>query len=331
MLDVTAPANRAFLIVPFLNEAASLPDVLGSIAAQNILPEQLFLVAVDSGSTDEGPKLVSEFIARGPIEGVVLRSDVRSIPAALNTGFRWVAGRGLTIRLDAHTLYDPAYVPTIVQEFIDQPASIWCIGGAQTPEPSNDFGHALVVAFMTNPIGLGFSPHRSGREPRLAKDVYLGAFRAGVVEKLGYFDERWRANEDSEIMARIIEAGGQILWLPIKSAYRVNRGPIATLRQWARYGFWRAQTIKRHPHTLGVRHLIPPTALLLGGTLLVSPWRVALIPLVMIYALAIVVLRRRSEDPLVTAASTLYFPAAHTLNALGLIVGFLSPPPTKSS
>ena len=322
------PPNRAFLIVPFLNEASSLSDVLASIAAQNIQPQEIFLVAVDSGSSDEGPAIVRDFIARGPIEGVVLHSDVRSIPAALNTGFRWVGDSGVTIRLDAHTVYDPEYVPTIVRQFRAQPASIWCIGGAQTPEPANEFGRALVVAFMTNPIGLGFSTHRFAREPRLVNNVYLGAFRAGVVKKVGYFDERWRANEDSEIMARVVEAGGQILWVPIKSAYRVNRGPIATLRQWSRYGFWRAQTIKRHPGALGIRHLIPPTALALGATLLVSPLRILLAPLVFFYALAILGLRPRGEKPGVTAASLLYFPAAHALNAFGLISGFIRPLPT---
>jgi succinoglycan biosynthesis protein ExoA len=324
------PPNRAFLIVPFLNEASSLPDVLASIAAQNIAPEHIFLVAVDSGSSDDGPAIVREFIARGPIEGVVLRSDVRSIPAALNTGFRWVGDAGVTVRLDAHTVYDPEYVPTIVREFAERPESIWCIGGPQTPEPSTQFGRALVVAFMTNPIGLGFSPHRFASEPRLVDNVYLGAFRAGVVGKLGYFDERWRANEDSEIMARIIQAGGQILWVPVKSAYRVNRGPLATLRQWSRYGFWRAQTIKRHPRALGIRHLIPPAALTIGTLLLASSLRILLIPLVLLYAIAIVRLRPRGESPGVTAASLLYFPVAHALNACGLISGFLRPLPTKS-
>ncbi len=318
-------SDRAFLIVPFLNEAASLPDVLASIAAQTIAPERIYLVAVDSGSTDDGPQLVRDFIARGPIDGIVLRSTAKSIPAALNTGFRWVGDQGITIRLDAHTIYESTYIARIVDEFARRPDSVWCIGGAQTPEPAQDFGRALVVAFMTNPIGLGFSPHRIAREPRFVNSVYLGAFRAGVVPRVGYFDERWRANEDSEIMARIVEAGGQILWIPIRSAYRVNRGPVATLRQWARYGFWRAQTIKRHPHTLGVRHLIPPTALCLGFGLLCSAWRLALLPLMLAYALIIVAKRPAAEAPAVTAASTVYFALAHSLNAIGLIVGLLTP------
>jgi succinoglycan biosynthesis protein ExoA len=328
---MTTPDNRAYLVVPFLNEAASLPDVLASIRSQDIAPERVFLVAVDSGSTDAGPQIVRDFIARGPIDGIVLHSGIRSIPAALNTGFRWVADRGIAIRLDAHTLYERTYISTIVDVFADGPASIWCVGGAQTPEPARVFDRALVVAFMTNPIGLGFSPHRFAREARLTDNVYLGAFRPGVVEKVGYFDERWRANEDSEIMARIVESGGQILWIPIKSAYRVNRGALGTLRQWARYGFWRAQTIKRHPRVLGIRHLVPPSALAVGIILGISRWRVALPPLAGLYALAIIALRPRGEDPLVTLASTVYFPAAHTLNACGLITGFLTPLPAENS
>ncbi len=320
-------ADRAYLIVPFLNEAAALPDMLESIARQSIEPERLFLVAVDSGSTDNGAAIISAFIDQGPIEGVVLRSTVRSIPAALNTGFRWVGAKGIAIRLDAHTVYDPLYLPTILDAFETGPPTVWCVGGAQTPEVATDFGRALVVGFMSNPVGLGFSPHRVARTPRLVDNVYLGAFRAGVVPRIGFFDERWRANEDSELMARVIEAGGQILWIPIKSFYRVKRGPMATLRQWARYGFWRAQTIKRHPARLGLRHCVPPIALVVGLALLSSPWRAVLTPFICAYAVAIVWLRPPGQRPVVTAASVLYFPAAHSLNAAGLIIGLLLPVP----
>jgi hypothetical protein len=156
--------------------------------------------------------------------------------------------------------------------------------------------------------------------------VYLGARRPGVLQALGGFDERWAANEDCELTERIAEVGGEVYRIPVHCGRICTRGPLATVRQWSRYGFWRAQTFKRYPTAIRARHVVAPGVLLAALGLLFSPLRLALLPLYVLYALAAIALRRSGERPLVTACSLVFFPFVHSAYAAGLMLGALRSP-----
>ncbi len=227
------------------------------------------------------------------------------------------------IRLDAHTIYDTGYLAELLDALAALPPEAWWVGGSLIEPIAATFGDRVVRALMTNPTGLGASDWRRARTlRRVESNVYLGAFRPGVLDALGGFDEDWIANEDAELAARIDAAGGQIWFVPVRCSYRINRGPRQTLAQWHRYGFWRARTTVRHPETLRPRHLAPPLALALGAALALSPLRLALLPLAAAFALLVVARRERGEPPLVTAAAIAYFPLVHAAFATGLLRGW---------
>ena len=313
--------------MPFLNEARYLPQVLATIEAQTLPRERIFLIAVDNGSSDGGPAIVSGWLERTATAGTIVHHAVRSIPAALNAGLALASTGDIVVRLDAHTLYDPAYLATIDAAFAELGPEVWCVGGAPTPAPSVDWPSALGEALYSNPMGLGPADFRgTATEPRRVSTVYLGAWRPGVLQRLGGFDERWLANEDCELTERIAEAGGEVMRVPVRCGRICTRGPLATVRQWSRYGFWRAQTFKRYPSAIRARHIVAPAALVAALALLASPWRLALLPLYGLYALATISLRRKSETPPVTAASLVFFPLVHSGYSLGLIAGALRAP-----
>jgi glycosyltransferase involved in cell wall biosynthesis len=318
--------------MPFLNEAKHLPKVLASLEAQRFPRERLFLIAVDNGSEDGGETLISNWLAKTGTAGVLVRAEVRSIPYALNVGLRNATTEDIIVRLDAHTIYDPDYIATIAQAFEELDASAWCVGGAPTPAPSEDFSSALGEALYSNPMGLGPADFRHDADrARPVSTVYLGAWRPGVLQRLGGFDERWAANEDCELTERIAEAGGAVYRVPVRCGRICTRGPVDTIRQWSRYGFWRAQTFKRYPRAIRGRHVVAPAALFVAVTLLFSRWRLALAPLYALYALAAVVFRRRGESPVVTATSLAFFPFVHSGYAAGLIAGALMTPKSLRS
>ena len=312
--------------MPFLNEARHLPRVLETIERQDFARDRIFFIGVDNGSTDEGPALVLEWLRRTGIAGTVVRAAARSIPHALNAGLAQAADSDVVVRLDAHTLYDPRYLATIASAFETLGPVVWCVGGAPTPAPAHDFESALGEALYSNPMGLGPADYRTSDATRPVSTVYLGAWRPGVVQRLGGFDERWLANEDCELTERIAAAGGRVFRIPVRCGRICTRGPAATVRQWSRYGFWRAQTFKRYPQAIRPRHVAIPTALVGALALLLSPVRVALIPLYAAYAVATIAFRRRGERPLVTAATLVFFPLVHDAYALGLITGALRRP-----
>jgi glycosyltransferase involved in cell wall biosynthesis len=331
---ITAPrpalaqaATGVTLIVPVYNEAADLPDVLASILAQTHPHDAMYVLVVDGCSTDASVALARAWFASTGIAGRVVTNPRRRIPSSLNLGFAHARPGDIVVRLDAHTIYDPAYVATIVRAFADEPQRVACVGGPVFPAPTARFDHALVGTLHTNPMGLGGGQfRRSYATSRTVRSVYLGAWRPGVVESVGGFDETWDANEDGELAARLRAAGHTIREIPVRCVYRVKRGPLATIKQWAGYGYWRAQTLRRHPGELRPRHLVPPIALLLAAILLATPFRAVLIPLYALYALAIVLRRGPTEPFAVTLASCAFFPATQIAWTYGLIRGLLTAP-----
>jgi len=102
-------------------------------------------------------------------------------------------------------------------------------------------------------------------------------------------------------------------------------GPVAAVRQWGRYGYWRGRTVRRHPSVLRGRHAAPIAAFAAVAALLASPARVAALPFAALYALAILWGRAAREPLGVTAACALFFPCVHVAYGLGFVVGLLAP------
>jgi len=313
---------RVCLVMCFRNEAAHLPAVLATLAAQTTDHDRLHLIAVDDRSNDGSGAIVEDWLARGDIGGCVMRAEFGSIPHALNLALTAIGSEDYVVRLDAHTLYEPKYVELVLSAFAALGPDAWCVGTSETPGPAASFGKALHAALFTNPMGLGPADYRS-KGARIVKSVYLGAWRPGVLQRLGGYDPRWSANEDAELAERIRRAGGQVVRIDARAEKIMTRGALSALRQWSRYGFWRAQTFRKYPRAVRPRHVLAPTALVLALGLFLSPMRFALAPLYALYAFATIRLRRRGERPLVTAASLVFFPFVHCGYACGLIIGAL--------
>jgi len=314
------------LVMPMYNEAADLPDVLASILAQSYPHAALNLLVIDGMSNDASAEIAARWFAASGIAGQVLVNPRRRIPSSLNVGFAHARPGDYVLRLDAHTIYDAEYVATIVRAFEAAPERVACVGGPVLPAPSGRFDYTLVGALHTNPMGLGGAQfHRTREESRTVRGVYLGAWRPGVVESLGGFDERWDANEDGELSARLRKGGYETREIPVRCAYRVKRGPLGAVKQFAGYGYWRAQTLRRHPGELRLRHLVPPAALLVAAALVATPLRASVCALYAIYVLGVFARRAPGERIAVTLASCVFFPATQIAWTLGLLRGLAAP------
>jgi succinoglycan biosynthesis protein ExoA len=318
------PGAPVCLVMPFHNEAAHLPAVLASLAAQvdaSGRPVRPTLIAVDDRSTDDGAAVVRRWLVETGWTGEVVPFDARNIASALNAGIARVGDDAYVIRVDAHTLYAPDYVATIMGAFAALPADVWCVGGNHELSAPTSFGRALHAALFSSPMGFGPADYRNFEAVKPVTSVYLGAWRPGVMRKLHGYDERWRANEDAELAERVREAGGSVVRVPAHSRKILTRGARAALVQWTRYGYWRAQTIAHHPRSIRLRHVAPPAALLIALGLAISPARLALVPLAAAYGVATIVLRPPGQPAAVTAASLVYFPLVHAGYACGMIAG----------
>jgi succinoglycan biosynthesis protein ExoA len=313
------------LIMPMRNEAADIGDVLESIRTQRYPHAAMRLIVVDGGSTDSSPEIVRAWLEKSDISGEVVTNPRNTIPTSFNIGLACARPEDVIVRLDAHTTYDPNYVAALVDGLVAAPSNVGCVGGSVFPEAEpGRFDHSLVAALYTNPVGLGGATYRFAEKPCVVGSVYLGAWRPGLLQAAGGFDERWEANEDSELAIRLRRIGYDSYWVPAISSYRVKRGPISAVRQWGRYGYWRSQTLRRHPREWRIRHVLPPLALLASALLLVSPLRALAAVAFLCYAIALFSKRARGESLSVTAASCVFFPACQIAWTLGLLRGLIA-------
>ncbi len=99
----------------------------------------------------------------------------------------------------------------------------------------------------------------TGGETELDTGVFGGVWHRTTLERLEGWDEGWAVNEDSELAARFRAEGMRIVGLPELAARYIPRDSLRGLaRQYARYGFYRAKTARRHPASMRPSLWLPP-------------------------------------------------------------------------
>src|SRR3972149_4730889 len=143
----------------------------------------------------------------------------------------------------------------------------------------------------SHPMGVGDAFYRFSTKAREVDTVPFGAFSKDLITRIGGFDEKLHANEDYQFNARVREAGGKV-WLDpaIRSVYFARPTLTELARQYARYGYWKAQMLRRYPRSLRLRQVAPPlfvvSLVFLPLGVLVWPWlRWVLLGEVVSYAL----------------------------------------------
>lgn len=123
-MTVPPPANAAqhdgprFTIVTAVYDVARyLPEFIASIEAQTLPSEQLQVVAVDDGSTDESLAVLEEWAARRPDTVTVLTKENGGQASARNLGLKHVRGEWVTFTDPDDTL-EPDYFE-VVRDFLD--------------------------------------------------------------------------------------------------------------------------------------------------------------------------------------------------------------------
>jgi glycosyltransferase involved in cell wall biosynthesis len=315
---------RVVAIMPVYNEARHLPRVLESIAEQRFDRGRFFFIAVDGNSQDGSAQIVRDWLCSNDFPGCVISNPRRKIPIALNLGLAHVTSNDVVLRLDAHTIYDPDYVDAAVRALENAPRDVGCVGCAQIPAPGSTLSERIIEALYTNPMGLGGADFRVGNDVREVDNIYLGVWRPGVLTRAGGFNETMEANEDAELSARLRRMGYRILRVPLPCRCLIKRGLLASIRQWNRYGYWRAKMLQHNPGFIRLRHVVSPAAAVAAIALACSPMRLLLLPAFALYAALIFRYRAQGEPAAVTLACAFYFPWLQLAFAAGMLTGALT-------
>ena len=259
------------VVLPIRNEARHIEACLERLIAQDYPREHLEIIVVDGQSEDGTQDVVRRVQCRHPdVHLRLLDNPQRTVPHAMNVGIR--AARGAVIvRMDGHAVPTDDYVSRCVAALSTSSAAN--AGGVFVAKGITPFGEAVAVA-TEHPIGAGDAKYRIGGVAGDADTVPYGAFRREVFETVGLYDESLVRNQDYELNVRIRGAGERIYFDPAIRCTYTPRGTVRSLwSQYFQYGWWKVETVRRHPSSLRWRQMVPPTfvasVLALG---LMAPW-----------------------------------------------------------
>src|SRR5918997_723005 len=242
------------IIMPVRNEAASLDATLASVCSQ-ATDASIEVITVDDHSTDSSRSIIERWVAQDERVRLV-SSPRRGIPQALNHGLEAARGRYL-VRVDGHSIVPPDYI----QALLDHIRSGACegAGGHKRAVGRGHFGRAVAAAHGSR-FGIGDSKYHYSQRQELVDHIPFGAYVTERARAIGGWDEGLRPNEDYDFDFRYQKAGGRLLFDPaIVFDWRVRETPARLAHQYYAYGRGKFRTLVRHPSSLHLRWLVPPT------------------------------------------------------------------------
>lgn len=266
-LPATSPAVPArsdarvdvSVLVPVLNEERHIRETVAAMQAQRFDGTIELLFA--NGRSDDRTREILLELAAGDPRIRVLDNPRRRTASGLNVCLREARGE-FVARMDAHTFYVDRYLAAGIER-LKRGDTEW-VSGPAVPRPVGAISRAVALA-LASWLGRGGSRKwnddlDSAEERELDSGVFGGVWRRDTVLEAGGWDERWPINQDSEMASRLLQGGARLVCVPEMAGYYVPRDSLsALLRQYYRYGFFRARTFRRHPQSMRRSHLIPPS------------------------------------------------------------------------
>jgi len=250
------------IVVPCYNEQATIGQLLEAIYQQSYPRHDLEVIIADGLSTDATREVIKEFQKGHPDLAIrVVDNQKRIIPAGLNLAIEGARGDYI-VRLDAHSIPEKNYIALCIDSLAsgrgENVGGVWEV----TPQGEGWIARSIALAAV-HPMGVGDARYRLGGLAQWVDTVPFGAFERSIFQKIGFFNEKLLTNEDYEFNVRIRQAGGKI-WLDpnIRSKYYSRPSLGALARQYWRYGYWKAQMLRKYPGSIRWRQLLPPSLVL---------------------------------------------------------------------
>ncbi len=249
---------KVSVIVPCYNEQATIEKLLQAFFDQSYPLNEIEVIIADGMSTDQTRTVINRFQDNHPELLIrVIDNIKRAIPSGLNRAIEAAKGE-IFVRFDAHSIPDRDYIRNCVLALDsnkgDNVGGIWMIQAGS----STWMAKAIAIA-ASHPLAVGDARYRIGGVAQEVDTVPFGAFRRELIQKVGLFDETLLTNEDYEFNVRIRQSGGKVWMDPsIRSVY-FSRSTLKELAlQYWRYGYWKAQMLRRYPRTVRWRQVLPP-------------------------------------------------------------------------
>jgi len=251
-------ASSVTVVVACRNESAHITQFLDSLARLDRAGFSLDAIIADGRSTDGTRAILNEFSAAHSWCRII-DNPGRIVSTGLNQAIR-LARAEYIVRMDAHTVYEPAYVARCIAVLKETGAAN--VGGPQRSRAAGYWQRAIHAGFHSA-FASGGARFRSDDYSGPVDTVPYGCWRRRVLLDIGLFDEALVRNQDDELNLRTRLKGGVIWQDPsIVSWYSPRTSLPGLWSQYRQFGFWRIAVIRKYPGHASLRHLAPAAAVL---------------------------------------------------------------------
>ena len=245
------------IIIPCRNEEKYIVRCLDSLLANDYDKRLIEIIIVDGMSVDRTRDILAEYCQQHNFFKV-LDNPKKITPVALNIAIR-ASKSDVILRADAHAVYAPNYISTLVQGLDKYQADN--IGGIRKTALIKDTTLSLGLSIATShPFTAGNAYYRTGsNKVREVDTVFCGCFPIKLFEKIGFFNEEIIRTEDRDFNARILESGGKIILEPRTKCTYFPRTNFWEYFMWNAYGPFRLFYNHKftHANMASWRNMIP--------------------------------------------------------------------------
>ena len=245
------------VIVPIYQEEKYISKCIDSMLSQDYPKDALEIILVDGMSKDRTREIVATYTAKYPFIRMIDNPE-RIAPCAMNRGIKEAKG-DVIMRLDAHVYYPKNYFSLLVEKLNELPGAE-NVGALCNTLPVNDSITAQsIAAVLSSSFGMGNSHFRVGADKEMEVDtVPFGCFHRSIFDKVGLYDEELVRNQDDELNARIIKAGGKIYLIPqLVCEYYARDTAKKVYKMFYQYGVFKPLVNKKLGSPATVRQFFP--------------------------------------------------------------------------
>ncbi len=226
------------VIVPVHNAEKTIQKTLAAIKNQQGTDLDIEIIAVDDGSTDGTPAILSSH------KNIVVLTQKNAGPASARNSGGKVATGDILVFTDSDTIPHPDWIKELTSPFNDE--AIMVTAGTYTIANSgNRLAEAIQREIELRHAGYGKFVEFGG--------TYNLALRKCLFISIGGFDESYRraSGEDNDFCYRILRQGYKIRYVPTaKVAHHHPEFFSKYMKEQFRHGFWRAKLYLEHPGQL---------------------------------------------------------------------------------
>jgi glycosyltransferase involved in cell wall biosynthesis len=246
------------VVVACRNEFAHIAPFLDSLVHLDRTGISLDVIIADGRSIDGTRDVLDKFSAARPWCRVIDNWQ-QIVSTGLNEAIRLAAAEYI-VRMDAHTIYEPAYVTRCIAVLRETGAAN--VGGPQRSRATGYWQRAIRAGFHSA-FASGGARFRSDDYSGPVDTVPYGCWRREFLLDIGLFDETLVRNQDDELNLRT-RLRGDVIWQDanIISWYSPRTSLGGLWNQYRQFGFWRVAVLRKHPGHGSIRQFIPAVTVL---------------------------------------------------------------------